>query len=141
MDRTSPVVLVVDDDAAIRTLVVEALHRGPVPCSAEQAASLAAVEARLEAAAEGRAPWPALVLLDLHLGSDSGLDVLDLVTRRAGSERFVPVVVVTGSCHPVERVACYRRGAVGYLLKPMGFKRLRAALDPVLAYWLGVMGA
>ena len=61
---------------------------------------------------------PALdvVLLDLALGEESGMDVLQLVKRRRPD---VEVVMLTGNASIENAVACMRYGAIDYLEKPV----------------------
>lgn len=139
MAQSVPTVLVVDDDPGVRSLVVMAVERSPVPCEVDEADSLAAVVERLDQAASGEAPWPALMLLDLHLHGEDGLEALDHLRRATAGVRHVPVVVLSGTSSPAERLRSYARGASGFAVKPMGFQRLRDLLDPVLAYWLELM--
>jgi two-component system response regulator HydG len=72
-----------------------------------------------ESAAEAEAaladPDLAVVLLDLFLGSASGLDVLDRLKRERPE---VEVIVMTGHASIESAVGCIRRGAFDYLEKP-----------------------
>ena len=57
----------------------------------------------------------AVVLLDLFLGTTSGLDLLDRLKRERPE---VEVVVMTGHASIETAVGCIRRGAFDYLAKP-----------------------
>jgi DNA-binding response OmpR family regulator len=93
--------LVVDDDAAIRVLVRINLELEGFAVS--EAATLAEAEASVER------ERPAVVLLDIHLGTeDSGRLLADL--RSLG----IPVAVVTGSAD----IEDYEDLADGVLAKP-----------------------
>ncbi len=80
-------------------------------------------------------PLPHLILLDLRLKEERGLDCL---TRLKGDRAFagVPVVVLTTSDCPEDMVACYRHGAAGYVVKPDTFERLLALTGALCRYWL-----
>jgi two-component system LytT family response regulator len=64
---------------------------------------------------------PDIVLLDIHLPTMSGLQVLARVRHR-------PAVVFT-TAHDSYAVKAFELAAVDYLLKPFGAERLRGALD------------
>jgi len=116
-------VLVIDDDELIRETVRLALdHSGfEVTVLADPARAEAAVrEAR-----------PDLVLLDLYMGEESGLDLC----RRLKAEpatRSVPVIVLSGSNEPVDVLAGIDAGAVEYLKKPIDAQGLVAAVRSIL---------
>src|SRR5882672_6243938 len=57
---------------------------------------------------------PDLLLLDLHLESHSGLELLSEVQRR---KLAVRTLVLTMSTQPRDVVEAMRRGAAGYVLK------------------------
>jgi two-component system response regulator HydG len=56
-----------------------------------------------------------VVLLDLLLGADNGLELLDRVKRERPE---VEVIVITGNATIESAVGCIRRGAFDYLAKP-----------------------
>jgi len=73
---------------------------------------------------------PDLVLLDLHLGARSGLDLLQELRRRAMP---VPVLVLTMSEQPRDMAQALRLGALGYVLKGTDSVQLLAAVNQVSA--------
>lgn len=83
------------------------------------------------------APLPRLILLDLKLPKVDGLDVLRAI--RANSRTAVaPVVVLTSSDDPRELAQCYQLGANSCVQKPVKYEELRAAMQAVARYWLGL---
>ena len=81
---------------------------------------------------------PALILLDLNLGADSGHDVL--ATLKADPvHRAIPVVVWTSSNHPEDVARSYASGASGYATKPAAVEQLVSALRTFADYWFGTM--
>ncbi len=103
----SGVVLVVDDEPLMLRALVRILrpgtHRVEVAETPDAAHSVLAD------------PDLDVVLLDLHLGSASGLELLD----RIKAERpEVEVVVMTGHASIESAVDCMRQGAFDYLAKP-----------------------
>lgn len=74
---------------------------------------------------------PQLVLLDLHLPTVSGLDVLRGM-RMHEATRNVPVVVLTVSRHESDIATCKLLGATDYMVKPVefvSFARVASNLD------------
>ena len=57
---------------------------------------------------------PDVLLLDVHLSDQNGLDILDVIRRTKGTEN-ARVVMSSGSDVKEE---CLRRGADGFLMKP-----------------------
>jgi two-component system response regulator HydG len=100
-------VLLVDDEPlllrSLRRILENEGHHTALAESAEAAEPLLAH------------PDLAVVLLDLFLGSHSGLEVLDRVKRERPD---VEVIVMTGHATIESAVGCMRRGAFDYLAKP-----------------------
>jgi two-component system OmpR family response regulator len=72
---------------------------------------------------------PNLVILDLRLGSEDGLDLLREI--RSGSE--VPVIIITGHRRDdIDRVVGLELGADDYLTKPFNLRELLARVRAVL---------
>lgn len=116
-----PGLLVVDDDARVRTVV----------CWQLEAEGYVVGEA-----ADGNSAWckiveqrPDLVVLDLSLPGMSGLDLLRKL-REAG--HTVPVVVLSGRVGEGERILGLDLGADDYLVKPFSPGELAARVRSVL---------
>ncbi|WP_241004473.1 response regulator transcription factor [Conexibacter sp. SYSU D00693] len=117
----APVVLLVDDDAAIRRSVGEALELEGfevVPASGGKAA-LAAVEA----------VDPQVVLLDLGMPDLDGLEVLE---RLRGAGNDVPVCVLSARDEVDDRVRGLQAGADDYVVKPFALEEVVARLQALL---------
>ncbi|MFD9702416.1 response regulator transcription factor [Lentzea sp. NPDC059081] len=113
-------VLIVEDDATIRTAVIRALtEHGHVVSSAATAMS------GLQAAVTAR---PDVVLLDLGLPDLDGREVLRMI--RAVSA--VPIIVVTARADEAEIVRLLDAGADDYVVKPFGGAQLDARIRAVL---------
>lgn len=69
-----------------------------------------------------------LVLLDLGLKQESGLDLLKSTLADTGT----PVVILTGKSDPIERVVGLELGADDYIVKPFLQRELLARIDAVL---------
>jgi len=100
--------LIVDDNAAVRTTFRELLCSNFPDLMVLQAASTR------EALAALTTQQFDIVLVDLHLGKDSGLDLIDVV--KAGDSKTA-VVLMTTDDDPEYRVAAERHGADGFLSK------------------------
>ncbi len=114
-------VLVVDDEPAMLRVVMQILAgaghevRG---ASSGDAASAAVLALR-----------PDCVMLDLHLGAESGLDVLERLGRDAPG---VPVVIMTGLGSIEAAVDAFKRGAADFVTKPLQPARLLATVSGLL---------
>ena len=102
--------LVVDDHPLFRKGVVQLLQMEPTIEVVGEAGDKAA------ALALARDREPDLILLDVNLKSESGIDVLAALKDEDPSYR---VVMLTVSDAPDDLVAAIRAGADGYLLKDM----------------------
>lgn len=117
-DRT---VLVVEDDAAIRRGLVDAL----------QFAGYTVLEAAdgdrgLKQALHGAFD---LLLLDLVLPEPSGFDILEAVHA---ARPTLPVIVLTARGEEADRVKGLRLGADDYVVKPFSVRELLARVEAVL---------
>ncbi|MFQ5551788.1 MAG: response regulator, partial [Gemmatimonadales bacterium] len=119
-----PIVLVVDDEEQVRTLLVTVLKRRgfePVP-AANGAAALAAFD-ELGAAIDA-------VLLDMTMPDMSGEEVFRELRAR-GAE--MPVVVLSGYTESDVVLGIEEYGLAGFLHKPFNSSELVAKLQQVLA--------
>jgi two-component system nitrogen regulation response regulator NtrX len=122
VDADRPLVLVVDDDSALRQICLDMLSaRG------YRAFGAATVGEGLREFDERR---PSAVLLDLRLPDGTGLDVLRELQRRSP---VTPVVVVSGHGSVSDAVEAMRLGAADFLEKPLSAERLYEVLEKVLA--------
>jgi two-component system phosphate regulon response regulator OmpR len=113
-------VLVVDDDPAVRKMLVQYLTDHGYEVA--QAASGEAMRAELARAA------PAVVLLDIGLPGEDGLTLARYLRER----HQVGIIMVTGAGDVVDRVAGLEVGADDYIAKPFDPRELRARLKSVL---------
>ena len=113
-------VLLVEDEDAITTPLMEALHREGF--GAEVARSLAE---GLEAASSRR---PDVVLLDVMLPDGSGFELL----RELRADRRTPVIMLTARGDEADRVLGLELGADDYVVKPFSARELVARIRAVL---------
>src|ERR1035441_5842862 len=108
-DRESPALLVVEDDAAMREYLGEALTSSGCVCnsfgdSASALSYLSSIQ-----------PPPDLVLSDINMPGMSGLEFL--CTVRAVTPDL-PFILISGLCELSTAMDAMRVGASDYLLKP-----------------------
>jgi DNA-binding response OmpR family regulator len=114
-------ILVVDDDTAMQRMVVNYLE--------EHNMQATSVTDQREMTNELSAHEPSLVLLDLRLGKENGLDLL----RDIRSRSDVPVIITTGHRRDeIDRVVGLELGADDYVTKPFGLRELLARIRAVL---------
>jgi len=105
---TTSSILIIDDDALVRTLVRETLgerYQVAEASSGEEGLELLAGELR-----------PALILLDVDLGA--GLDGFETCARVRERHPELPVVFLTGNGEPANRERGDAVGGVAYIVKP-----------------------
>jgi DNA-binding response OmpR family regulator len=113
-------VLVVDDDEAIRALLTRYLEMEGF--SVEQVRDGGAVLAAIAASK------PDLVLLDLMLPTQDGLDILTRLRR----DSDVPVILLTARGSEADRILGLKLGADDYVVKPFSPGELTARINSVL---------
>ena len=88
----------------------------------------------VEAVASARESRPAVVLLDLSLGDEDGIQLLD---RFAGEPDLEGVPVVVFSVHDSRFPEAMEKGAVDCLRKPFRTRELKRVVEPFLAEGIG----
>jgi len=101
-----PKVLLAEDDATMISLLKTLLRM--------EGFEVVALAADADVPNAIRSEKPDIVLMDVHLSKQSGLDILDAI-RNAGDIGQVRVVMSSGAN---VREECLLRGANGFLLKP-----------------------
>ena len=114
-------ILIVDDDAEIRSLLSKYLLKNGL---------------RVTAVANGRAMWQALdagrldlIVLDLMLPGEDGLTLCR--TLRAKSSD-IPVIMLTARGEETDRIVGLEMGADDYLAKPFSARELLARIKAIL---------
>ena len=120
-ERSQPTCLVVEDDHTMLHLVMNYLREHDIRAiSASGRDEVAGLLVREE---------PNLVILDLRLGQEDGLDLL----REIRSHSDVPVIITTGHRRDeIDRVVGLELGADDYITKPFGLRELLARIRAVL---------
>lgn len=101
-------ILVVDDDARLRTLLSRYL--------AEQGFRVTTAENAADARAKLRSVSPDLLVLDIMMPGENGLALTEALRRDHG--QGLPVLLLTARGAPEDRIAGFEAGADDYLGKP-----------------------
>jgi CheY-like chemotaxis protein len=81
-------------------------------------------------------PTPlSLVILDLNLPGQSGLDVLALIRTKSKFGK-VPVILFSASSQQSDIDSCYAKGCNAYVVKPNDPERLRSLVTVINEFWL-----
>jgi two-component system, OmpR family, response regulator len=119
MDRPDHI-LIVDDDAEIRTLLGRYLEKNGL---------------RATTVADGRAMWQALdrgafdlVVLDVMLPGDDGLTLC----RTLRSRSDIPIIMLTARGEETDRIVGLEMGADDYVPKPFSARELMARIKVIL---------
>lgn len=126
-EKSSPKILVVDDDAAIRRLIERALRSEGYEvhtCPSAEAA-LSTLQERHDFA---------LVLVDVMMGGETGVQFVTRIrSGEAGADRAtIPVVFVTGEDDAKTYEASFDLGAQRYVTKPFSADELINVVSSVL---------
>lgn len=123
-------ILLVEDNAADVFLLQTSIELGELPLHLQVATDgLDALE--LLGQVTRQADTPELVLLDLNMPRMNGFELLDTL-KSDERWRHLPVVVLTTSHAPPDRVRAMQLGADAFLSKPHGFAEITELLRGVL---------
>jgi len=113
-------ICVVDDEAPAREMVGDYLRmHGFTVTLCDGGASLRAAIAR---------QLPDLIVLDLNMPEEDGLSIIRDLKQRAS----VPIIMLTATASPIDRVVGLELGADDYLAKPCEMRELLARIRSVL---------
>jgi len=113
-------IIIVDDEAPAREMVGEYLkmHGFTVTLCDGGKSLRGAIEAKV----------PDLVVLDLNMPEEDGLSII----RDLKSRTNVPVIMLTATASPIDRVVGLELGADDYIAKPCELRELMARIRSVL---------
>jgi CheY-like chemotaxis protein len=118
------------DDAALIQLAFDALES----CRAFVCRNLSEGKAYLHGAGmyadRVKYPFPNVVICDLNLGGESGLEFIDWLERSREFKKM-PVVIVTGSTSEKDISAARRGSVIAVFKKPARFEELRPMLADI----------
>ena len=114
-------VVVVDDDPSLRQMVVRYLEDHNMPTKS--------ASNRIGLSRQFAGTIPSLIILDLRLGQDDGLDLL----REIRSHSDVPVIITTSHRRDeIDRIVGLELGADDCIVKPFSLRELLARVRAVL---------
>ncbi len=119
---TSRSVLIVDDEEDILELLELTLLK--MGLDVERAATVKEAIAKVQSGSFD------LCLTDMRLPDGSGLELLNFI---AGSDRDLPVAVITAHGNTENAVAALKAGAFDYLAKPVSLEQLRTLVKSALS--------
>ena len=117
---TAPIILLVEDDPALRTLTTRALQENGYvvrPASAAPEMWIALEQGPVD-----------LILLDIMLPGTSGIDLCRTLRQKSD----VPIIFVSAKGSETDRVVGLELGADDYIAKPFGTRELIARIRAVL---------
>lgn len=138
MPDGSPYILLVEDNPAdartIQRLIddwSESPHLQVITTGDEALDFFRAVES-------GEQATPGLVLLDFNLPGTDGRFILKKI-KSTGELKRIPVIVLTTSDNPDDRITAYKNGANSYVVKPKKSGEYRDYLKTIKQYWFDVI--
>ncbi len=127
-----PLLLIIDDDPDQLALArVAALRAGVMRVITAESGAEALIHLRAREAL-GRRP-PDIVLTDLKMPNMNGIDLLHNLQALDGMHG-VPIIVLTTSTYPRDRLKLEAEGAAGFFQKPMHFDELVALMRSLPDY-------
>lgn len=120
MNSTAPLILIIEDEAPIRRFLRASL--------AEEGYRFNEAESAREGLRLASSQPPELIILDLGLPDQSGLEVLKQIRDWSG----VPIIIVSARGQEGDKVLALDSGANDYLTKPFGVGELMARIRVAL---------
>ncbi len=120
-DSTAPLIAVVDDDPHTRETVADYLDL--------HAFRVVALDGGRALRAQLAQTLPDLVVLDLHMPGEDGLTLIRFLKE---AHPRLPIIMLTSTASPIDRVVGLELGADDYLAKPAELRELVARIRSVL---------
>jgi DNA-binding response OmpR family regulator len=126
-----PRILVVDDDASIRTIVTKSLEQLPFPVEIQSASN------GVEGFEMVQDIHPDMVVLDIMMPGMDGFEVCQKL-RSQVETAFIPVIMLTANPSEEGRIKGYLAGTDDYLAKPFNVAELHARVSRLLRRAYGI---
>jgi CheY-like chemotaxis protein len=130
---THPSILLIEDSPGECELFRAAMKETRVAVSLQTESTIEEAF-RFLGKGDGVVQLPSLILLDLKLGKQHGLDFLRRLRGDAGI-KHMPVIVFTTSDDHADLAACYAAGANGYVTKPDTYEALLHFITDLHNFW------
>lgn len=75
-----------------------------------------------------------LIILDLNLPKISGKDFLKSIDVEKGF-KGCPIIILTTSSSPLDKLDCQQYGAHSYFVKPMNYEDCQDLVASIYSYW------
>lgn len=122
MSKTAPVIIVIEDDPAIRKFLRTSLSTQDFIVFEAETGKQGIIEAGMRK--------PDLLILDLGLPDMDGVEVIKAVRAWSG----MPIIVLSARNHEQHKIDALDLGADDYLTKPFGFGELLARIRVALRH-------
>ena len=122
MSKTDPVIIVIEDDPAIRKFLRTSLSTQDFIVFEAETGKQGIIEAGMRK--------PDLLILDLGLPDMDGVEVIKAVRAWSG----MPIIVLSARNHEQHKIDALDLGADDYLTKPFGFGELLARIRVALRH-------
>lgn len=76
-------------------------------------------------------PLPDLIITDMRMGDESGMELVEWVRQQESPLREVPIVILSGSCTPLQFEAAQTVGANAVHRKPTRLEELQGLLNAI----------
>lgn len=139
MQKTKPVIFLVEDNGDDETLTLRALKKNNITndivVARDGAEALEYLFGEGKYAGRDTSQQPHVMLLDLNIPKIDGLGVLKKI-RESELTKLIPVVILTSSKEERDLVQGYSLGANSYVQKPVDFNEFIEAVRQLGLYWL-----
>ncbi|MEM8706666.1 MAG: response regulator [Actinomycetota bacterium] len=126
-----PTVFIVDDEPMDQALLRQGFQRVGSDASIEVIPDPSVAIGMLD-----ERTAPSLLIVDLRLGVESGIDVVRWV-RDHPTLNVLPVLIISGSQDPADVQAAYKAGANAFIPKPSDLESLERLCREIDEFWLG----
>ncbi len=80
---------------------------------------------------------PRLILMDIHLPSFSGIEILEKI-RQVSSNKYIPIVMLSSSNRVNDIHQSYYFGANAYVVKPSKLEQMKRVVQAMTSFWLDI---
>ena len=81
---------------------------------------------------------PGLILLDINLPGQNGIDFLKDF-RKVKTNRPIPIVILTSSSYETDILKSYATGANAFLTKPLDFREFKNTVSKTADFWFNIV--
>lgn len=130
--RSLKPIMLVEDDAADVLIIKRALKELKIDNKLVHSAD---GEEALEYLKNEENERPCIILLDLNMPKMNGIEFLE-AAKSDEELKSIPVIALTTSESSQDITRCFKLGIVGYIVKPVDYKKFVKAVRIVDIYWM-----